>query len=151
MRRSPDLRSSRRVDRRRWVWAACCALLALPSARALTLAEALEAARANDPQFRAAAYELEAARQGIPIARSALMPQVTLSHSNLGYTGTRSFPNSLQQEVTTSLDYAAPSTTLSMRMPLFNYDAWNRLDQATAQSRGAEASYRAAASNWSTG
>ena len=119
------------------------ALCAVSMASAMSLTEAFEAARLHDPQYRAGEYDLAAAREGVPMARSALMPQVTLNHSSLGYSGTRTFPNSLQQDVTTSVDYAAPSTSLSLRMPLFNYDAWNRLDQATAQTRGAEASHRA--------
>ena len=113
-----------------------------PGARAMTLAEAFDAAREHDPQYRAAARELDAARQGIPIARSALLPQVSLSYSNVDVSGSRDFPNSLGQDVNTRVDYSAPQTTLSMRIPLFNYDAWTRLDQATAQTTGAEATYR---------
>lgn len=123
--------------------AAAMALGPVGATHALSLAEAFELARVNDAAYRAGSFDVEVARQAIPIARSALLPQVALNHNQTGYNGTRSFPNALQQEVTTRLDYAAPSTTLSMRMPLFNYDAWNRLDQATAQSKGAEASQRA--------
>ena len=54
--------------------AAALLVAATPAARSMTLVEALEAARAHDPQYRSAAYELEAARQGVPIARAALMP-----------------------------------------------------------------------------
>ncbi len=122
--------------------AAALLVAATPAARSMTLVEALEAARAHDPQYRSAAYELEAARQGVPIARAALMPAVSLSYSNLGVSGTREFPNSLGQEVSTRVEYGSPNTTLALRMPLFNYDAWNRLDQATAQTKGAEAAYR---------
>lgn len=126
----------------RAVLAACACLVAAPS-QALTLAEAFAAARVHDPQYRAAMHELEAARQGVPIARAALLPQVSLSYSNLGVSGTREFPNAIQQDVTTRVDYTSPQTSLSLRMPLFNYEAWTRLDQATAQGRGAEAAFRA--------
>lgn len=122
---------------------AAAATLALGApAQAMSLAEAFEAARAHDPQYSSGAFDLQATREGIPIARAGLMPQVSLNYSKSGYSGTRSFPNGLQQEVTTSVDYVAPSTSLSLRMPLFNYDAWNRLDQATAQTKGAEAAFR---------
>lgn len=122
---------------------AACAWLAWSPGRAMSLAEAFEAARNHDAQYRAAGHDLESARQGVPIARAGLLPQVSLSYSNVGVSGTREFPNSLQQEVTTRVEYNSPQTSLSLRMPLFNYDAWSRLDQATAQGRGAEAAYRA--------
>lgn len=122
-----------------------CAVVAavIPGARAMTLAEALEAARVHDPQYRAAAHEREAIRQGVPIARAALMPQVSLNYSNADVTGTREFPNGLSQQVTTRVEYESPQTSLSLRLPLFNYDAWSRLDQAQAQTQAAESSFRA--------
>jgi protease secretion system outer membrane protein len=122
---------------------AVAALLACTSGQALTLADAFAAARLYDPQYRAASHELEFARQGVPIARAALLPLVSLSYANTGVNGTREFPNAIQQEVTTRVEYASPQTSLSLRVPLFNYEAWARLDQATAQGRGAEAAYRA--------
>lgn len=114
-----------------------------PALEAMTLTEALEAARDHDPQYRAALHELEAARQGVPIARSVLFPQVSLNYGNAGVSGTREFPNGLSQQVTTRVDYETPQTSLNLRMPLFNYEAWSRVDQAAAQTRGAEASFRA--------
>lgn len=118
------------------------AALCLP-ASAMTLAEAVEAARVHDPQFRAAGHELDAARQAIPIARASLLPQVSLSFSDAQVSGTRRFPNAVGQEVTTRVDYGSPQAGLFMRMPLFNYEAWTRLDQAGAQVAGAEANHRA--------
>lgn len=111
--------------------------------QAMTLSEALDAAREHDPQYRSALHELEAARQGVPIARSVLFPQLALNYSNAAVSGTREFPNSMSQQVTTRVDYESPQTSLNVRMPLFNYEAWARLGQAEAQSRGAEALYRA--------
>lgn len=123
--------------------AALCAMAFMPALHAMSLSEALQAARDHDPQYRAALHELEATRQGVPIARSVLFPQVSLSYSNANVSGTREFPNSLSQQVTTRVDYESPQTALNLRMPLFNYEAWSRVDQATAQARGAEASFRA--------
>jgi len=120
-----------------------CLLGASPLAKAMTLTEALEAARAHDPQYQAAQFELEAARQGLPIARSVLFPQVSLSYGNSGVSGTREFPNGLSQQVNVRVDYESPQTALNLRMPLFNYEAWSRIDQAAVQVRGAEASFRA--------
>lgn len=117
--------------------------MSVPSLHAMSLSEAVDAAREHDPQYRAAAYELEAARQGVPIARAALLPQVSLNYSNAGVSGTREFPNSLSQQVSTRVEYESPQTSLNLRLALFNYEAWSRLDQAGVQARGAEASFRA--------
>jgi outer membrane protein TolC len=64
---------------------AAAAVLALcVPAQALSLAEAFEAARAHDPQYTSSAFDLEATREGIPIARAGLMPQVSLfGHAKL--------------------------------------------------------------------
>ena len=110
---------------------------------AMTLAEAFEAARAFDPQFRAAAFELDSSRLGVPIARAGLLPQVSLNISTSAVTGNRQFPNSTLQEVTTRVDYTAPQTSLSIRQPLFNYESLSRYRQAEAQTEVAESNYRA--------
>lgn len=123
------------------VGAGLLALTVLPVS-AMTLTEALDAARTNDPQYRAAAYELEAARQGLPIARSALLPSVQLSVSGTETTGQRTFSNSLNQDVTTRLDYNAPQSSLQLRQPIFNYEGIHRYRQAEAVGRGAEATFR---------
>lgn len=130
-----------RLQRR--MLAVLCAWALAPAAQAMLLTEALDAARSFDPQYRAAEYELASARQGLPIARSVLFPQVSLSYANSGVSGTREFPNGFSQQVTTRVDYEAPQSALNLRMPLFNYEAWSRVDQAAAQVTGAEASFRA--------
>lgn len=135
--------SAVRAGRRAALAPILLAALASVSVQAMTLSEALEAARAHDPQYRAAQYELEAARQGVPIARSLLFPQASLNYSNAGVSGTKEFPNGFSQQVSTRVDYESPQTTLSLRVPLFNYEAWSRLDQAEVQAKGAEAAFRA--------
>lgn len=117
--------------------------LACGPAHAFTLAEAFEAARANDAQYRAAAFELEATRQGVPIARSALLPQISLNLSSNDVNGTREFPNALNQEVTTRVEYMAPASSLSLRAPIVNFEGLGRLRQARAQTVVAEHTYRA--------
>ncbi len=125
---------------------AACLLLALaavsPCAQAVSLAEAFEAARTNDPQFRAASFEREAVRQGVPIARSQMLPQVALSIGANDVNGTREFPNGLNQEVTTRVDYLAPSQSLTLRAPLINFDGLARIRQAKLQAEVAEQNYR---------
>lgn len=111
-------------------------------AHALSFAEALDAARANDAPYRAAGFEYEATRYGVPIARAQLLPAVSLNASNSAVTGSRRFPNAQNQEVRTPLDYTAPQVSLNMRMPLFNFEALSAYRQAEAQSEVAEALYR---------
>lgn len=123
---------------------ALCGVCGLPSpARAMSLAEAFAAAQDHDPQYRAAIHERDSMQKNVAIARSGLLPQVNLSYASNDYTGTRSFPGLAEQSVTTRLNYNAPSTQLSVRQPLFNFDAWSRVDQAKAQSRAADATLRA--------
>lgn len=139
----PRPRAGRQTGLRHSGWVAMLAAMLCAPASAMTLAEAFEAARTHDPQYRAARHELDSVRQGVPIARASLLPQVSLSYSDAHVTGTRRFPNAVGQEVTTRVDYASPQAGLFLRMPLFNYEAWARLEQAGAQAAGAEASHRA--------
>lgn len=133
----------RRQSFARSLVASAAAMLLHHAAYAMSFADAVNAARNFDPTFRAAGYELDAVRLGVPIARSSLLPQVALSASNQEVVGSRTFPNGLNQEVTTRVDYSAPQAALQARLSIFNYEAWARLRQAEAQSEGAEATYRA--------
>lgn len=122
--------------------AASALLCAGTLARAMTLAEAVEAARIFDPQYRAAGFELDGARLNVPIARAGLLPSLQLSASTQDVTGSRSFPNAANQEVTTRVEYVAPQSALSARVPLFNYDALSRYRQAEVTTEAAEATFR---------
>lgn len=110
---------------------------------ALTFREAYDAARGYDAQYRAANYERESTQLNLPIARSQLYPQISLSGSTAEVTGKREFPNSLNQEFRTRLDYGSTQTALQLRMPIFNYDSLSRVRIAEAQSEGAESTYLA--------
>jgi outer membrane protein, protease secretion system len=123
--------------------AAAMALLTAGSAHAMNFAEAVAAARNNDPVYRGSGHELESTRQGVPIARASLLPQVGLSASTAEVHGTRSFYNSLQQEAKVRVEYTSPYASLQLRLPLFNAEAWARLDQAHAIADQAEQLYRA--------
>lgn len=111
-------------------------------AHAINFVEALDAARQHDAQFRAARHELESARQAVPMARAALLPQIGLSASGSDVVGSRQFPNSLNQDVRLRVEYATPQASLQLRMPIFNAEARSRVDQTQAQSDVAEAVYR---------
>jgi TolC family type I secretion outer membrane protein len=108
----------------------------------MSFSEALKAAQTNDAPFRAAGFEYDAARYGVPIARAQLLPVVGLSASESAVAGSRRFPNSQNQEVRIPLDYGAPQVSLNVRMPLFNFDAISGYRQAQAQSEVAEAVFR---------
>ncbi|MBI3154579.1 MAG: TolC family protein [Burkholderiales bacterium] len=126
------------------ILAAAALLLPLPSAAdALRLGAAFAAALNHDPAYRAAAHALEAARQNEPIARASLLPAVTLSASTADVEGTRRFPNALGQDVQTRLEYASPQASLTIRMPLLNYDGMAGVSQAQAQTAAAQEQFRA--------
>ncbi len=140
------IQKARRHPVRQWarraVLAGLLATAGLSQARELSFGEALEAARVHDAQYRAAGYEYDATRQGVPIARAQLLPALSLNAANSSVTGSRRFPNAQNQEVRTPLDYSAPQTSLNLRVPLFNYEALSGYRQAEAQSEVAEALYR---------
>ncbi len=106
---------------------------------AMTVTQAYQAALGNDPLYLQGMKELEAARQGVPLARASLLPQVAFNASVSRVLGTREFGNSLNQSVRVPLDYEAPQYSLSLRTPLFNYEAMSRLRQASSLVEGAEA------------
>ena len=117
-------------------------LLAAQAAAAMSFAEAVAAARANDAQYRAAGYDLQSAQLGVPIARSALLPNASMSFSRSEVSGSRQFYNSLNQEVKVQVDYASPQSALYLRMPLWNQEARARYDQAQVQAESAASVYR---------
>ena len=114
-------------------------LFAQGLASPLTLPQAYDAAVRHDAQYQIATKELEFARQGVPLARAALLPQVSLNASTSKVMGTREFGNSLNQSVQVPLDYESPQASLNLRTPLFNYEALSRLRQAASVADGAEA------------
>lgn len=134
-----------RLPRRGALALAASALVVAGSARAMTLADAFDAALSNDPQYRAALFDRDSARENVPMARAGLMPQVQFSASTAEVGGTREFPNALNQDVTVRVDYVAPQTQLSLRQPLFNYEGLSRLRQAEASTRSADATFRSRA------
>jgi len=114
---------------------------ALPAA-AMSFAEVVAAARANDAQYRAAGHDLQAAQLGVPIARSALLPSANMTFSRSEVSGSRQFYNSQNQEVKVQVDYASPQSALNLRLPLWNQEARARYDQAQVQAESAASIYR---------
>lgn len=127
---------------RRPLAAAVALLMIAGGARAMSFAEAYQAALRNDATYQAAGHELRSAQYNVPIARSTLLPTVSFSAANSDVTGSRRFPNSLNQDVRVHLDYSTPQGSLAMRVPIFNYEAISRYRQAQAQSDTAESVFR---------
>ena len=132
----PNLRSLHRLA------GASLLAMALP-AQAMTFSEAFLAARQNDAQYRAAAHELEATRLGVPVARSALLPAVSLSAATSEVEGWRKSRNSSNQDMRLRMEYSAPQASLALRMPIYNRELGRRVDQAGAQVEVAERQYLA--------
>ena len=86
--------------------------------------DSYQAARQNDPSFRAARYELEAGRLALPIARAGLLPVVSASSARYKNKGDRSFTTGAIPNQ--PLDYRYEQDSLNLRQPLFNYEAWAR-------------------------
>ncbi|MDS4016146.1 MAG: TolC family protein, partial [Candidatus Accumulibacter sp.] len=99
------------------------------------LLDAYLAARANDPTFRAARYEREAGQQAIAIGRSSLLPVVAISASYSKNRGERQSTTSTPDD----LDYADKQAALTLRQPLFNYEAFVRKQQGGVQAAYSDA------------
>jgi protease secretion system outer membrane protein len=112
------------------------------AAQAVSFGEVFEAALSHDPQLQGARFERESTQQGVPIARSGLLPSVTLNMSQARVEGVREFPNALDQSVRQDLSYKSPQRSLSMRVPLFNYEAISRYRQSLAQYDYADALFK---------
>jgi protease secretion system outer membrane protein len=122
------------------------ALLAAPLVHAQSagaFSAAFDAALANDAEYRAARYELQAREQAAPIARAGLLPSLAASYSESRIRGDRELLNGLGQEFTQRLDYRNPVGALQFRTPLLNFEAMRRYDSALSQVDGARAAFAA--------
>ena len=119
----------------------CCCLLA--PAWAGDFQRMFDAALDADATYRAARAELASVRQNIPLAQSALLPNVSLSVSDAKVEGYRTVNNFFGQPVTSDLNYRAPAHSLNLRMPLINREANQKLEIARLQVANAEALFAA--------
>lgn len=123
-----------------------------------TLLEVYQKALQNDPQLREAEATRLAVQQGKPIARGALLPQISLTAN---YTelrpedgSTRTFAQvdqtSPTQDINTftntsdNAEATNKNWTLQLRQTIFRWDDWVRLSQAAKQASQAEADFRTA-------
>ncbi len=113
-------------------------LLAFPlvwasAAQSADLQEVYEQARQYDAEYSASQYDLEAARQRIPQARSAFLPQLAFgAEAGIG-----------TQADDSEGPYNETALSLSLRQTLFNRSSGKLLDQAELGVMQAEAQYAA--------
>ncbi len=94
-------------------------------------------AQQNDPEFAAARAEYQAAREAVPQARSAVLPQVTFSAST---------SEDSQEDLDTgqSDDFSSTEYALSLRQTLFDWNEFSGLGRADAQVAQAESEFAVA-------
>jgi outer membrane protein/protease secretion system outer membrane protein len=117
---------------RRLALAAAVACGSFTPAWALDLAQAWEAALANDPQYQAARGAADATRERVPQARAQLLPQIGAS-AQLNRNDLRSDQVNIVGNLVTSRDrYTSSADALTLRQPLFRPQLAAQLRQAKA-------------------
>ena len=124
------------------------ALLASSLASGDTLLQIYEKAVQSDPQIREAEANRLAVRQGKPIARGSLLPQITgrgdfTKQRTVSETTSNDAQSGLFQ-LNTKRRVDGPSWSLDLSQSLFRWDEWVRLGQADKQATQADADYQAA-------
>lgn len=123
----------------------CGLLLAFLSASAAAndLLDVYKLSLLGDARMRAARNEFLAAREALPQARGAYLPNVTFGYDHLE---TGQEIHSAENEVFDSgkSNFPTDHITLTLTQPIFRYDAWVQIRQASAATRGALAKYSAA-------
>lgn len=115
------------------------ALLAAPTAWALDLRQAYEAAATADASIRASRAAAQATQERLPQALAQRRPNLSF---NAGYHRNdleSTTPNFLGKETTSQRYYGSHSLTLSLRQPLYRPALTAQLRQAQAQVDHAEA------------
>jgi len=137
------------VPTRRWLIAAAvflmCVVTDLAAAEALAddLLDVYRLSQISDARMRAARSEYMAAREALPQARGAYLPNIGFSYDHLE---TDQKILSAENEVFDSGQSSFPTEhyTLTLTQPIFRYDAWIQIRQASAAVKGALAKYTAA-------
>ena len=107
--------------------------------QALTLLQAWQAARLNDPQLRAARAGSAAAQERLPQARAQALPAVGYSASEIRNNVTREGVNTLNQPLEIFDRYESRNQTLSFRQPLFRIPLIYAVSQARLVGEEAQA------------
>lgn len=113
-------------------------LLVSGAASALSLMEAYEKARINDPVYRAAFYANEAGKESRIMGRSNLLPSISSSYSR-----NENRTDVLSNGLLTHPKYDSKSANVQLRQVIFNLDAYARYRQGKAQSEQSAAQFDA--------
>lgn len=113
---------------------------------ALDLKTAYQAALVYDAELLAAKAGLEESEEGVPVARAALLPQLSYSAQKNRADTTTSFLDSARPDVESG-KYDSGSSVLNFRQALFRKPAWEALQGAKAQAGAAGENYAKEAQN----
>ncbi|MEF8755009.1 MAG: TolC family outer membrane protein [Accumulibacter sp.] len=102
------------------------------------LMDAYQAARQNDPSFRAARHERDAGQYAIAIGRAGLLPNVGITGAYSRNRGERTYFTRAGSP-TEDLDYREEASAIALRQPLFNYDSIVRYRQGGVQAAFSDA------------
>lgn len=119
---------------------AAALLLASGSASALSLVEAYEKARINDPVYRAAFYANEAGKESRILGRANLLPSVSAN-----YNRNKNNTDLLANGKLSHPSYSSKAANISLRQSIFNLDAYARYKQGQAQTSQSGAQFDAQA------
>jgi protease secretion system outer membrane protein len=114
--------------------------VSVTDASALSLLDAYQKARENDPVLRAAKFEHEAGQQLAAMGRANLLPQVSLNYGVADNRADRTSQTILGPR-TDYPQYRSKSGSVSLRQPLFNMEAVARYQQGVAQAHYSDAIY----------
>lgn len=113
-----------------------------------TLLQIYEKAVQSDPEIREAEANRLAARQGKPIARGSLLPQLSgtgdFTKQNTVSDSTRNDSVTGPYQINSRSRTDGPSWTLSLRQSLFRWDEWVRLSKAGKEATRADVDYQTA-------
>lgn len=107
---------------------------------ALDLMQAYEAARQNDPAYKGAMAERDAGREFEVIGRSRMLPVINaVSTSNRNTAQVTTAGGATEDRG----QFSSSSTSLQLRQPLYNRDAWASMAQGEARTASSDAAFRA--------
>ncbi len=113
------------------------------SAWAEDLVQIYSLSKLNDPKYKGARYDFEAASYAEPQARAALLPTISLEALEMR-TYQRIINSANTVFATGSTDYPTYSQTLNLTQPIYKLSAWFGYEQAKVKVKQAAATFSAA-------
>jgi len=109
------------------------------SGEPLSYDEAMRLAEEKDPDFLAAKLQRNSAEEGIVLARSQLLPNVSLSLFRSRASQDATSLNAQGNEVVTTQQFGSSNQTVQLRQTIFRRREWLQLEQARVNVTVAEA------------